>query len=273
MVLALQFVNRPEDVDTIYNTLSMKDMDLIKCRFCEFRNYIKALADIELGHPEKVIEMFASYEQKPGFEFIKDVLINAYVELNQKDKVSDVLANIKLTQPRERWHSLMLFTAKYFLVKGKDEVAQEFLDELIGSLLENQNSLTYGEEKLSAFTYYYNGNYDKAYKRLKELVGNNGNSEDYAYLAISALKNGDEVESQAFLQKLENLRGPYQYGSVDYGLAQYYASKNEPQKAINYLMKAVAEGKRFIPSTFQHDVHFKPLLGTESFQKVMEFWK
>ncbi len=273
MVLALQFVNRPEDVDTIYNTLSMKDMDLTKCRFCEFRNYIKALADLELGHPEKVVAMFASYEQQPGFEYIKDALINAYVDLNRVDKVSDVLANIKLTQPRERWHSLLLYTAKDFMIEGEAATAKNFLKQLIDSLLENHGTLTSGEKKLLAFAFYFDGQYEEAKKRMKTLIVDDRDIEMYTYLAISALKTGDETDAQAYLQELEQMRGPYQYGSIDYSFAQFYASKNEPQKAIDHLMEAVADGKRYIPKTFQHDIHFKPLLNTESFQKVMDFWK
>lgn len=273
MVLALQFVNRPQDVDTIYNTLSMQDMDLTKCRFCEFRNYIKALADLELGYPEKVVKMFSSYEQKPGFEYIKDVLISAYVDLNRLEKVSDVLANIKLTQARERWYSLLLFTAKDLMLDGKDEGAKIYLGQLIDSLLENVNGLTAEEKNLLAHAYYYDGQYDQASNRLKMLVADEGNPEDYSYLAISLSKTGNVSEAQKYLQQLEELRGPYQYGSIDYGLAQYYAALGESQKAINYLMEAVADGKRFNPSTFQHDVHFRPLFNTESFQKVLDFWK
>lgn len=273
MVMALQFVNRPEDVDTIYNALSMENMDLAKCRFCEFRNYIKALSDLELGRPEKVVEMFSSFGQQPGFEYIKDALINAYVDLGDIDKLSDILANIKLTQSRERWHSLLLFTAKDFLVKGEPDNAKKFFDQLTASLLENENSLNSKERSLLAFAYYYQGDYVEAIKRLKDLEEYTPTPEVNAFLAISSAKTGDTAGAQYYLQQLEGLRGPYQYGNVDYHLAQYFAAIDEPQRATDYLMKAVAEGKRFNPSTFQHDIHFKPLFNTESFNKVMDFWK
>ena len=196
-----------------------------------------------------------------------------YIDLNQMDKVSEVLANIKLTQPRERWHSLLLFAAKDMLVDGKDGEAGKLLKQLIASLLENKNTLTAAERKLLAFAYYYDGQYSEAKSRLTAIVGEGGSPEEYTYLAISAKKTNADSEARSFLRKLEGLRGPYQYGSIDYGLAQYYAANNELQQAINYLMEAVADGKRFNPATYQHDVHFKPLFKTESFQKVLDYWK
>lgn len=273
MVLALQFVNRPQDVDTIYDALSMDDMDLAKCRFCEFRNYVKALADIELGKPEEVVKMFAPFAEQPGYEWIKEALISAYIELDQTNMASEVLDNIQLTQPRERWHSLLLFSSKECLVKGDTLGATTFLDKLIASLIQHKLKLSQEEHKVLAMAYYYKGEYQHSIDELELFLEGQLDPETIAILAIAYGKNGNLKAADETLKKLESLRGPYQYGAIDYGFAQYYAVQNENQQAMSYLLQSVADGKRFNPSTFQHDIHFKPLFKTESFKKILDFWK
>jgi hypothetical protein len=41
---------------------------------------------------------------------------------------------------------------------------------------------------------------------------------------------------------------------------------------MDYLLKAVAAGKRYNPAEYQHDILFKPYVGTEGFNRIMNYW-
>src|SRR5690606_6025929 len=59
MVVALQFINKPEDVEAIYKTVAMDSINLQNCSDCIMRIYVKAYADIEL---QKYSQAIASIE-------------------------------------------------------------------------------------------------------------------------------------------------------------------------------------------------------------------
>ena len=87
------------------------------------------------------------------------------------------------------------------------------------------------------------------------------------------IKLGIWQSPERLLRALDNQRGDYQYGRVDYGMAQYYAAVGQEDKAMDHLLKAVAAGKRFTPDAFKNDVHFKPYLDKEAFKQVLTYWQ
>jgi hypothetical protein len=68
------------------------------------------------------------------------------------------------------------------------------------------------------------------------------------------------------------MRADYQFGSVDYALARYYASLSDEEQALGYLLKAVAAGRWYAPDSFQNDPFFTDYLETNTFQRIMNFW-
>ena len=57
-------------------------------------------------------------------------------------------------------------------------------------------------------------------------------------------------------------------------LTANYASIDNNEKALEFLLKAVAQGYNYTPSTFQHDPHFKTLKENPEFNnKIMNYWK
>ncbi len=274
MVLAMQYVNRPEDVDTIYNALSMDGMDMDNCEACEFRNYMKALSLIELGHPEEVLEMLGPFANKTGHLYAKEALIRAYAILGKKEAADELLDNLKLTATSERWLSLSLFCGKEFLNQGNKKAANEYFDLVINAIQGNHASVSEKEFFILPQAYFYKGNYPKV-QELLETTSNSGDDPytNLAILAISCHKNGFPDKANRYLRELDSLRADYQYGVVDYAYAQYFAAIDEETKAMDYLMKAVASGKRYSPSKFQHDILFKPYWNSDAFKKVMNFWK
>jgi tetratricopeptide (TPR) repeat protein len=58
MTVALQFVNKPEDVNAIFDEISTKGMEVENCAYCKYRIYVKALSEIELSNYDTAIQLF-----------------------------------------------------------------------------------------------------------------------------------------------------------------------------------------------------------------------
>ena len=91
-------------------------------------------------------------------------------------------------------------------------------------------------------------------------------------LTISNYKNGNYVDADRYIKNLDTLRTEYQFGKVDYGFAQYYASINDRENTFKYLLRAVASGWWFTTTTFQNDPHFNIYRDTQEFKDVLNYW-
>ena len=97
-------------------------------------------------------------------------------------------------------------------------------------------------------------------------------SDIIAKLAISKYKNGKAVEAKKLINSLEDLRGDYQYGSIDYAFAMYLASTGDEANALIHLKESVAQGNYFVPGSFENDIHFLSIKDTPEFQEILTYW-
>ena len=115
MVLALQFVNKPQDVDSIYQKINMQDFDLDVCITCEYRYFVKGMANLELGLVKETIELLEPYAKTAEQEWIKEVLMKAYIRNGDETAVKDLLEHIRLLGRIGFWEKMMLKTGLEFL--------------------------------------------------------------------------------------------------------------------------------------------------------------
>ena len=274
MVLALQFVNRPEAVDSIYSQqLVMDRVDINNCEECEYRYYVKGLADIALGNPEKPIEMYHKYGSLIGYDWVKDLLIKAYIVTENKQAVAEIVDNYRLTGDLDEWRKKSLMTAKDFILKGDMENAHKYFDQLLQSIKDQGTARTPLEKEMEAYAHFYKEEYKKAAELLWAMVSENPTNIDYkTYLAMALIKSDEEEKAIALMRSLDDQRAEYQYGSIDYAKARYYAIAGNEEKVIQYLMRAVSAGKRYTADSYQYDVLMKPYAQSEAFKKVLSFW-
>lgn len=274
MVVALQFVNRPEAVDSIYNKqLAMEKIDSLNCLTCEYRFYTKGMADIALGKPEIPIEMFGKYASVKEFYWVKDVLLYAYVRTGQQDKIDEILNTVKLTGNTNIWRDKCLLLGKQFLLQGKKEASDAYLDLLLGSFDLSDAELKEVEMEQKAMAHFYKGDFPIAVRFFEELVEVDPDDIDNnAFLAMSLWKTGRTEKAEEVMEKLERLRTDYQYGAIDYARARYFASTGDADLTIQHLIRAVAAGKRYNPGTFQDDVLMRPYKEMDAFKNVLTFW-
>ena len=275
MTVALQFVNEPEDIALMFPEISMDGMDLMDCTHCEFRYYIKALSDLETGNPGKAIELLEPFAKTKDNKMLKEVLVRAYIKSGKPNEIiTDLISNFQRTSGQRQWQELSLYTGKEFLFKEENELANAYFDPLIKSLdkedVANEDNL-----RLLAFAHFYKENYQKAEGYLESLLKLNPRRKIayYSALAISYQKNNKPKKAEAVLKKLHEERNAYDYGHIDYALAQYYATISDDVRAIEYLFRAVTAGKWYTPDAYHNDRFFKPYLGSKEFNEILNYWK
>jgi len=276
ITLALQFVNKPQEIDTIYNAygLNEKDLDVNNVNV-ETRFYIKGMANLEMGKVKETIELMQPFRgiKMKTHDWYKEVLIRAYAIDGNKDSVDVLMDHIKLFSDLNYYYKSCLVTGNEFLRAGNVPAANEYYDRLISSIAENKDDNSQEELELLARAYFYKEDYQKAQDLLERIVPESNDPITFkTYLAMSYNKNGDIKKAETLLKQIDKMRSDYQYGDVDYSMARYFAIAGDEDKTMEYLLNAVAAGKRFNPDDFQHDILFKPYVGAEAFNLIMNYW-
>ncbi len=273
MVLALQFVNMPQAVDTIYKVIPQEDFDLDNCISCEYREFVQGMANLELGKTGETIEMLKPYSRTAGQEWIKEVLMKAYVLESDHKAVFDLLEHIRLLGRIDYWQLMMLKTGLEYLKTGNAAEGMKYLRRVSAFQEQKGQQLSISERELQAEIAFFMGDYPRAQAFLESLMPETENPIPMqTYLAMAYLMNGETEKAQHILSQVSEMKSRYQFGEVDYNLARYYAFKGEEQKALEYLLQAVAAGKRFTSTTFQNDYIFRSLRSSPDFSKILTFW-
>lgn len=267
MTIALQLVNSPNDIEDIYNEIKMDGMNIENCSRCGYRYYLKGLADIELKKYDQVKLELLPVTKIIENGYLKKPIIMAYIRSGDNEALNNLFKIWELSMDKNDLWELYMFTGKEFLLANKKENAKAFFNKVI------INSTLVKDPIEIANAYYYNQDYKKAqelFENLNEI--DSKNSDVLVKLAISNYKNGLFEEAEQYVKSLDTLRTDYQFGSIDYGFAQYYSTLNDQENTFKYLLKAVASGKWFTPSTFQNDPHFIIYRKKQEFIDILNYW-
>lgn len=267
MVLALNYVNRPQDVDAIYNEIPMDTLDLDKCYNCSYRYYVKGLADVELKKYKEVIEKLLPITRIIEMPMLKRPLIMAYVRTGNISALNEQFKLWEIPSEKNELIGLYMFAGNEFLLANKNDHAKVYFNKVINEADQNESSLDI------ALAHYYNKDYKAAQVLLDKILNENPKDIDVvAKLAISNYKNGNYPIAEQYLKSLNNLRADYQFGKIDYVIAQYYAAINDKENTFKYLLKSVASGWWFTPTSFQNDPHFLIYKDTQEFKVILNYW-
>lgn len=272
MTLSLQLVNKPQAVDSIYEVINMREDLLQNCSICDERYKIKALSDIELNDYEAAISLLTDFSNLKGYAMLKKVLIRAYIKSKNYEAAEKLLSTILLTNTQE-WTDIYLFAVKEFILAEKKVLANQYVDKIIDAITTSGQANAIQKRLVLAEALFLREKYPQAEAILEEVL-----QEDPSLITPSALlaivyqKTGKLAEAKVQIKSLEGLRSKYQYGSISYALAQYYAAISDDKNAIDHLTKAIAEGHWYETSSFQNDPFFKAYLKTDEFQRVLSFW-
>jgi tetratricopeptide (TPR) repeat protein len=267
MVIALQFINRPELVDAIYEEIPSEDLIIENCLSCEYRIYVKSMADIQLERYDKAIDLLTETLQKVDAFYLNKPLASAYIRSNRLPDLDRLVSNLELTSGIEDLMELYSFIGAEFLLIDNKAMADQYLDKVIQS--EHQRT-----KDLMAKSFYLKENYKKAELIYRQL--HDENPEDLTYISSLAAclhKNQKIEEGEQMIKKLEPLRADFQYGAVDYCIAQYYAVAQDEENVFNYLLKSISQGNYYTITSFQNDPHFVNYFKSKKFKAILEYWQ
>jgi len=268
MVIALQYVNRPEDVDAIYKAVAMDSMNLQNCSGCTTRIYVKAYADIELGKFSTAIADIERTQKETEAKLLNRPLAIAYVRSGKEEALNQFLRKMNIIASLAETQELYLQAGKEYLLKGEKEKAGEYFNKIINAEKETV------APKILAEAYFYKEEYEKAQLNLKEVYSQEPeNIAVLVKLAISNHKLGKVADADKNLSNLESLRADFQFGEVDYALGQYYTATNNKPELYKHLLKAAANGHTYTWKFFKNDPQFKAYSNSKEFEEVMNFWK
>ncbi len=268
MVVALQFVNRPEDMEAIYKTVNMDSMSLQNCAYCLQRIYVKAYADIELEKYTTATQSIEKAQKEDEAKLLNKPLAIAYVRAGKTEVLNQFLRRMEITSTPAEAQELFLQVGKEFLLKNDIPKANGFFDKIITA---QEGTL---DSKMLADALFYKEEYAKAKTVLNEIHTKNPEDIDVlSKLAISNFKLGKLSDADKNINTLENLRTDYQFGEVDYALGQYYAATNNKSELYKHLLKAAASGHLYHWKYFKNDPQFKNYINSKEFEEVMNFWK
>ncbi|MCB0464982.1 MAG: tetratricopeptide repeat protein [Aequorivita sp.] len=268
MVIALQYVNRPEDVDAIYKTVSMDSMNLQNCSNCITRIYVKAYAAIELGNYSTAITAIENAQNETEAKLLNRPLVIAYIRSGKVEALNQYFRKLNIVASPAEAEVLYLQAGKEYLLKGDKQKAKEYFNKIINSEPGTLDKNNLGD------ALFYKEEYEKAARVFREIHDVDPKAIDVlAKLAICNAKLGNREEAEKNIATLEGLRADYQFGEVDYALAQYYAATANQPELYKHLLKAVAQGHLYHWKYFKNDPQFIHYNQSKEFKEVLDFWK
>ena len=265
MVIALQFLNRPELLDGIFEQIPNKELILENCIYCEYRNYAKSLADIQLKRYNEAIVLLEETISKIDEFYLNKPLASAFIRSNRMADLNRLVADIELAADKEDLNVLYLFIGNEFLVIKNREMANTYFNKVLQTEKVENSSL--------AESYYLLEDYKNAELIFRQLHNEDTNNLTYiSRLATCLVKNQKIDEGKLMMQKMESLRGDFQYGEVDYLIAQYYAQTDDEDKMFKYLLKSISQGNNYTISSFQNDPHFVDYADNPKFNTILTYW-
>jgi tetratricopeptide (TPR) repeat protein len=266
MSIAMQFVNKPEDVNDIFNEISTKGMEIENCAYCKYRIYIKALSEIELANYDEAIEILTKINRAVDENQLKKPLFSALIRSGQNKKVEDLISKLEYKE-YSGIQELYLYIGKEYLLIKSSELADVYFNKLIQSASIKQ------QQEYLALAYFYMQNFKKAENYLERLLNKAPlNTEMLSKLASSQFINNQIFKSKQTLKKIMSQQTDFQFGTIDYAIAQYYATIHEDTKFFEHLTLAVAHGYLFTPNSFMNDPIFVDYFNDSRFKNVLNFW-
>ena len=266
LVNALQYANKPEEAESIFNEIPSRDIEFANCIECTYRVYMMARADIELEQYDNAIALLNTTMETSDYFGFKKSLVSAYIRTNKTELLNEFLPKFELTLTINELMDLYMYIGKEYLLQNNFEQVAIYFNNIVDS-----NNASPAQK---ATTNYYLGNYKAAEELFALLIidGSEIDSSVLSKMAVTVNKLGDKDESLEFLRLLDLERNDYQYGSINYYFAQYYASINNELLAIKHLQKVVAASCQFEDDTFQNDPHFSTLSKNKELLAILNFW-
>ncbi len=265
MVLALEFVNKPEEVKEVFRDLKTAESDYKSNPYLLSRLELFARADIRLGNYNQAI-----VELEPALEYsytrrTREILIRAYTLQNNPARVKKLIEFAREEPLDKDWRYLYYFAGREALLKEDKHLANEYLDAAIEVYSKAPISA-----KMLSRCYLLKDDLNKAKQGFESIIQNRPTD----YFSIAKLMQihhaqGNMNELEKLKERIQKQNGT-DSAYYNYYLAQIFAQIDKKQ-AMDYLEESILNGKRFDFYSFRYDPYFKDLFSEARFQEIVAF--
>jgi class 3 adenylate cyclase/TolB-like protein/Tfp pilus assembly protein PilF len=268
IVLALQFINDVEPAIPMYEVIPEADLDFANCERCRTRLYVKIYIDLESGHPEKAINTAQLLKKNGGNKVGIRLMIRALVQTEKWADLEELIEQEGILSQGNDLLSLCLDAAGECLMNGENQKSIEYAQRAKKYITPQSDDINVSRVHLML------GEWDEAELVLKNhLKSKPDRLYANAFLAGIYLAKKEPYNADVYFTKLESLRGPFQYGDIDYVLALAHIIGGNPEKALGYLKASVLQGQRYTFHQFKHDYLFVPIRENSTFQDLLTYWQ
>ena len=199
--------------------------------------------------------------------------LRALVGLGRVGAVEQRLREAGALQPEPGWNEGLLLrrVAMELRSHGQPDAASELLERSLDwyESRPDEEKATRGHQEGRLMALMAAGRLSGAARVLGELRAEDPDRPTLLALeGVLAARNGDAARADSIGRRLEQLRGPYQYGGVDYWRGVIAAWSGEAERALAFLRSAFEDG-RARGIALHADLHLEPLWHLPAFQTAV----
>jgi len=266
MVIAMEFVNKPEEVEEVFEKFNDEDLDYKNNEYLISRLEIKAIADIEIQQVDRAIEDLEKLSKTTYSRRTREILIRAYAEKRKDAKIISLLNNARKNPLDKDWRYLYYIALREGTLHNRKALVQK-----ISPLAIEYYSQKPIRQKMLSRCYLLIGNLTDAEAGFLKFLKTR--PDDYfsmAKLIIIYERKGETEKAKIYRQKII-VYSSANVKSYNYLMAQVEA-ENNPTSALDYLEKALENGQRYDFYAFDHDPYLIPLFELPRFRDLLKYW-
>lgn len=264
MVMALNYLNDPELVIEFHKEIDIDSLDLNTCAYCLERVMILLQAYTSTGRMDKAAEM----ADKLKLHAIKrddfHRLVEWYIISGDTASVNQMLTKLKNVRLDRDYRYLAFVAGRQAQLKG---------DISLRNYYANMAIELYGKEPSRALarSYYLKDDLQNAkqiyFQVLKE---DSTDIRVWGEIGLIYAREKNKQRAEAIIDKLEKMKGPFDYGETTYMQGRIKANLGDHTEAIRYLNKSLDEGQLFFNSvTFNGDPDLMVLNSEKNYQALL----
>lgn len=264
MVMALEFLNDPNTALKFDKEIDDDSLDLNTCLYCRERAIMALQANARLGltenanHIAENLRPFATQRD----DYMR--LIEWYVSSNDTLTANALLYKASLADLDQDYRYLYFVAGRQAALKGDIPLRNYYANKAI-TLYSDKPS------RALARAYYLKddlANAEKTYDLVRK--ESDPDKRIFAELGMIYARIGDHQNAMEMINKLEQLKGAFDFGETPYFQGRIMALLNEKEQAIQLLNKALDEGQLFVNSvSFFGDPDLQGLNNEEGYKKLL----
>lgn len=263
LIYALEYVNNPQKTIELFNKHEFTKLDLNQCLYCLVSLHQATAAYIRLRKWDKARHLLKLFPEQGKDHWYYSIFFKLMSHSGSDEEFKKVFKEALFNLPTDIHETLYHLASRELLLADRDELSHEYAEHLIES----------GEDPYYiGWAYHFTGRTDLAAANFERVLETDSLSISLnGQLGVVYAILGQDSIAHRYIDRLERLRGPYQFGAVPYHKARIELHLDNRDTALSLLRQSVREGAKFhINRVFNEDFDLMPLFDDSEFIDVTQ---